>query len=146
MRNVIIWHWLIKNLMDTRRRNDVDATSLRRIDVVTTTCACWEFGPPCPPPPPPSSLRRHVPAGNLATLVPPPQIPNRGPPPPPQYSKPSYAYDYWNADKDWFYVSHVLSQRFGWPPPPPPPPNILNLPMPMIIEMQIRIDSMYRMS
>ena len=49
MRNVIIWHWLIKNLMGTRRRNDVDATSLRRIDVVTTSCACWEFGPLGPP-------------------------------------------------------------------------------------------------
>ena len=47
--NVIIWHWLIKNLMGTRRRNDVDATSLRRIDVVTTSCACWEFGPPLGP-------------------------------------------------------------------------------------------------
>ena len=46
MRNEIIWHWLIKNLMGTRRRNDVDATSLRRIDVVPTSCACWEFGPP----------------------------------------------------------------------------------------------------
>ena len=34
--------------MGTRRRNDVDATSLRRIDVVTTSCACWEFGPPPP--------------------------------------------------------------------------------------------------
>ena len=43
MRNVIIWHWLIKNLMGTRRRNDVDATS----------------------------LRRHVPAGNLAHPWPP---------------------------------------------------------------------------
>ena len=51
MRNVIIWHWFIKNLVGTWCRNDVDATSLRRIDVVTTTCACWEFGPPCPPPP-----------------------------------------------------------------------------------------------
>ena len=59
MSNVIIWHWFIKNLVGTRRRNDVDATSLRRIDVVTTSCACWEFGPPpwppknskpCPPP------------------------------------------------------------------------------------------------
>ena len=64
MRNVIIWHWLIKNLMGTRRRNDVDATSLRRIDVVTTSCACWEFGTPwppqnsepCPPPPPPPNI------------------------------------------------------------------------------------------
>ena len=49
MRNVIIWHWLIKNLMGTRRRNDGDATLLRRIDVVTS-CACWEFGPPLGPP------------------------------------------------------------------------------------------------
>ena len=46
MRNVIIWHWFIKNLVGTRRRNDVDATSLRRIDVVTTSCAYWEFAPP----------------------------------------------------------------------------------------------------
>ena len=69
MRNVIIWHWFIKNLVGTRRRNDVDATSLRRIDVVTTSCAYWEFGPPWPPPPPPNSK-----------------------PWPPQYSKPSYAY------------------------------------------------------
>ena len=38
--------------MATRRRNDVDATSLRRIDVVTTLCACWEFAPPPWPPPP----------------------------------------------------------------------------------------------
>ena len=35
--------------MGTRRRKDVDATSLRRIDVVTTSCACWEFAPPPPP-------------------------------------------------------------------------------------------------
>ena len=49
MRNVIIWHWFIKSLVGTRRRNDVDAT-LRRIDVVTTSCACWEFGPPLAPP------------------------------------------------------------------------------------------------
>ena len=74
MRNVIIWHRFIKNLMGTRRRNDVDATSLRRIDVVTTSCACWEFGPPFPPPPPNSK-----------------PCPSP-PPPPPQYSKPSYAY------------------------------------------------------
>ena len=53
--------------MGTRRRNDVDATSLRRIDVVTTSCACWEFAPPLGPP----------------------KILNLGPP---QYSKPSYAY------------------------------------------------------
>ena len=66
MRNVIIWHWFIKNLVGTRRRNDVDATSLRRIDVVTTSCAYWEFGPPWPP--------------------------QNSKPWPPQYSKPSYAY------------------------------------------------------
>ena len=46
MRNVIIWHWLVKNLVGTWRRNDVDATLLRRIDVIRTSCACWEFGPP----------------------------------------------------------------------------------------------------
>ena len=57
--------------MGTRRRNDVDATSLRRVDVVTTSCACWKLAPPWPP-----------------------KILNLGPPPrhPPQYSKPSYAY------------------------------------------------------
>ena len=49
MRIVIIWHWFIKNLVGTWRQNDVDATSLRRIDVITTSCACWEFGPPWPP-------------------------------------------------------------------------------------------------
>ena len=65
MRNVIIWHWLIKNLVGTWRRNDVDVTSLRRIDVITTSCACWEFGPPWTP--------------NILNLG-------------PQYSKPSYAY------------------------------------------------------
>ena len=69
MRNVIIWHWFVKNLVGTWRRNDVDATSLRRIDVITTSCACWE----------------------LASLAPPPNILNLAPPP--QYSKPSYAYD-----------------------------------------------------
>ena len=68
MRNIIIWHWFIKNLVGTWRRNDVDATSLRRIDVITTSCAYWEFGPPLPPPPQYSK------------------------PWPPQYSKPSYAY------------------------------------------------------
>ena len=51
MRIVIIWHWFIKNLVGTWRRNDVDATSLRRIDVITTSCACWEFGPPPLAPP-----------------------------------------------------------------------------------------------
>ena len=50
MRNVIIWHWFIKILVGTWRRNDVDATSLRRIDVSTMSCACWEFGPPLGPP------------------------------------------------------------------------------------------------
>ena len=50
MKNVIIWHWFIKNLVGTWRRNDVDATSLRRIDVSTTSCACWEFAPPPGPP------------------------------------------------------------------------------------------------
>ena len=54
--------------MGTRRRNDVDATSLRRIDVVTTSCACWELGPPL--------------------------APQYSKPWPPQYSKPSYAYDH----------------------------------------------------
>ena len=48
-RNVIIWHWLLQNLVGTWRRNDVDATSLRCIDVSTTSCACWEFGPSWPP-------------------------------------------------------------------------------------------------
>ena len=43
-------------------------TSLRRIDVSTTSCACWEFAPP-----PPAR----------------PNILNLGP----QYSKPSYAYE-----------------------------------------------------
>ena len=65
MRNVIIWHWFIKNLVATWRRNDVDATSLRRIDV------------------------RHVPDGNLAPPCPPVNILNLAPP---QYSKHSYAY------------------------------------------------------
>ena len=32
--------------MGIRCRNDVDATSLRRIDVITMSCACWEFWPP----------------------------------------------------------------------------------------------------
>ena len=47
MRNVIVWHWFIKNLVGTWRRNDIDAT-LRRIDIVTTSYACWEFAPPLP--------------------------------------------------------------------------------------------------
>ena len=41
MRNVIIWHWFIKSLVGA-------STSLRRIDVVTTSCASWEFAPPLP--------------------------------------------------------------------------------------------------
>ena len=60
MRNVIIWHWFIKNLVGTRRQNDVDVTSLRRIDVITTSCACWEFGPFLAPSP------------NILNLAPPP--------------------------------------------------------------------------
>ena len=50
MRSVIIWHRFIKNLVGTSR-NDVDETSLRRIDVSTT------------------SLRLHMPAGNLASKI-----------------------------------------------------------------------------
>ena len=68
MRNVIIWHWFIKNLVGTWRRNDVDVTSLRHIDIVTTSCACKEFAAPLAPPPP-----------NYLNLA-------------PQYSKPSCAY------------------------------------------------------
>ena len=30
-------------------RNDVGATLLRRIDISTTSCACWDFGPHWPP-------------------------------------------------------------------------------------------------
>ena len=37
------------DLLKTYWARDVDATSLRRIDVITTSCACWEFGPPWPP-------------------------------------------------------------------------------------------------
>ena len=60
MRN-IIWHWFIKNLVGTWRRNDVEMTSMRRRNVAST------------------SLRRHVPTGNLAPLGP-PNILNLGPP------------------------------------------------------------------
>ena len=77
--------------MGTRRRNDVYATSLRRIDVVTTSCACWEFGPPL--------------------------APQNSKPWPPQYSKPSYAYafqKYNNAARligfptySYMYVQHI---------------------------------------
>ena len=57
MRNVIIWHRFIKNLVAIRRRNDVHATSLRRIDVVTTSCVCLlEIWPPFPSPPPPKKI------------------------------------------------------------------------------------------
>ena len=88
MRNVIIWHWLIKNLMGTRRRNDVDATSLRRIDVVTTSCACWEFGPPL--------------------------APQNSTPWPPQYSKPSYAYE--DTISNWRFLNlyHYPLKRGWW--------------------------------
>ena len=58
---------LLKSYWAHDVKNDVDATS-RRIDVITTSCACWEFAPPlCPP--------------------------QYSKPWPPQYSKPSYAYD-----------------------------------------------------
>ena len=60
------------DLLKTLWVHDVEMT-LRRIDIITTSCACWEFGPPCPPPP------------KILNLDPPP-------PPLPQYSKPSYAY------------------------------------------------------
>ena len=43
MRNVILWHRFIKNLVGTWRRNDVASTSY----------ACWEFAPPLPPLAPP---------------------------------------------------------------------------------------------
>ena len=33
-------------LLKTYWAHDVDATSLRRIDVIMMSCACWEFGPP----------------------------------------------------------------------------------------------------
>ena len=58
-----------------RRRYNVDATSLRRIDVVTTSCACWEFDPPLPP----------------QYSKPCPQY-SKPCPPTPQYSKPPCAY------------------------------------------------------
>ena len=83
MRNVIIWHWF-KNLVGTWRRNGVDATSLRRIDVVTTSCTCWELGPPWP-------LRQY------SKPCPPLNILNLGP----QYSKHSYAYVVTVFKKDW---------------------------------------------
>ena len=90
MRNIIIWHWFIKNLVDTWRRNDVDATSLRRIDVITTSCAYWEFGPP-------------------------PWPPQYSKPWPPQYSKPSYAYA--NLYMYWWAVRYLISNQvtyLGW--------------------------------
>ena len=64
MRNVIIWHWFIKNLLGTSRRGDVVTSYRRQYDVM-----CWDFGPPCPP-----------------------HQYSKPCPPPPQYSKPSYAY------------------------------------------------------
>ena len=36
--------------------NDVELTSLRRIDVSAMSCACWEFGLLLAPPPPPNFL------------------------------------------------------------------------------------------
>ena len=45
MRNVIVWHYLLKALW----AHDVEMT-LRRIDIITTSCACWEFAPPLAPP------------------------------------------------------------------------------------------------
>ena len=56
MRTVIIWHWFIKNLVGSWRRNDVDATSLRRIDALRRHVPARNFAPPpifkpCPPPP-----------------------------------------------------------------------------------------------
>ena len=69
MRNVIIW----TNLLKTLCAHDIDVTSLRRIDVSTTSCACWEFAPPpLLPPPSPQYFKPCT--------------------PPPQFSKPSYAY------------------------------------------------------
>ena len=38
----------MKNLVGTWRRHDVDETWLRRIDISTTSCACWEFAPLAP--------------------------------------------------------------------------------------------------
>ena len=63
MRNVIIWHLFIKNLVGTRHRYDVDATSLHRIDVVT------------------SHRRRYDVMCLLGVSPPPPQILNLAPPP-----------------------------------------------------------------
>ena len=65
----MIWHWFIKYLVGTWRRNDVDATSLRRIDDVTTSCACWDLAPPLPPPPPPppNILNLPTPMGHTHT-------------------------------------------------------------------------------
>ena len=82
MRNVIIWHCFKKNkIMGTWRQNDVDATSLRRIDVATTSCACWGIWPPCP-----RQYSKHC---------------------PPQYSKPSYAYaSVWYAQHIPRFVPH----------------------------------------
>ena len=51
MRTVIIWHWFIKNLVGSWRRNDVDATSLRRIDALRRHVPARNFAPPPPPPP-----------------------------------------------------------------------------------------------
>ena len=98
--------------MGIRHRNDVDATSVRRIDVVTTSCAYWEFAPPplgLPKilnlaPPPPNILNLPTPMSKLTDLG----------------SKlPSPA----------FWIGMMIH---AWQIcPPPPPRNILNLPTPM---------------
>ena len=49
MKNVIIWHWFIKNLVGTCRRSDVDATSLRRIDVINDVMCLLGLWPPMAP-------------------------------------------------------------------------------------------------
>ena len=71
MKNAVIWAWFIKNLVGTWRRCDV----VRHIDVVTTSCACWEFGPPWPPnilnvaPPPPNILNLPTPMLQYVTKI-----------------------------------------------------------------------------
>ena len=57
------------------RRCDAVTSHRCQYDVVTTSCACWEFGPHLTPPPQYSK-----------------PLPPHPPPPPPKYSKPSYAY------------------------------------------------------
>ena len=88
-RNVIIWHWFIKNLVGTWRRNDVDATSLRRIDVVTTSLLGI-----CPPLPPPPIFKPC-----------PPNILNR--PTPMRHSRRVAQYKYWNVN----YIARPVNFR-----------------------------------